>query len=172
VPRAATSVPAGPDDARKSARAAALRLLAGREMSSARLAERLRSRGFSEETIADAVACLTKAHMLDDVRAAQAAARTLVTVRHRGRHRVARELERLGFAHETARDAAEAVLAEADERAVLGQVVASKLRGLRAIPDPASYRRLCAALLRRGFHADHIREALRPFWGHQHEPEE
>jgi regulatory protein len=171
VPRAATSVPADPDDARKSAHAAALRLLAGREMSAARLAERLRSRGFPDEIVAETVARLTEARLLDDLRAAQAAARTLVTVRRRGRLRVGRELERLGFTKETAHEATEAALADGDEREVLKLVVASKLRGHRSIPDPASYRRLFAALLRRGFPADLIRTALRPYWGHGHEPE-
>ena len=159
------SVPADPEDARKAAHGAALRLLAGREMSSARLRERLGARGFPEDVIQGIVERLTRVGILDDRRAALAAARTLVAVRHRGRHRVARELERLGFSKEQAQDATESVLAETDEREVVAKVVASKLRGRRSIPDPASYRRLYAALLRRGFPADLIRTALRPYWG-------
>jgi len=70
-------------------------------------------------------------------------------------------------------DATQSVFADAaDERAVLDKVVASRLRGRRSIPDPAAYRRLFAALLRRGFPADLIRPALRPYWGHRHQPEE
>ena len=172
MPRAANPVPADPDKARQAAHAAALRLVAGREMSTARLRERLQSRGFPAEAIDETLERLTGAGILDDRRAAQAAARTLVTVRQRGRLRVGRELERLGFTRELARDATQAVLADTDERAVLARVVASKLRGRRAIPDPAAYRRLFAALLRRGFPADLIRAALRPHWGHPHEPEE
>jgi SOS response regulatory protein OraA/RecX len=64
------------------------------------------------------------------------------------------------------------VLGDADEGAVLAKVVASKLHGRRSIPDPAAYRRLFAALLRRGFPADLIRTALGPYWGRGQEPEE
>ena len=173
MPRAAPAVPAvpaDPDDARKAAHAAALRLLAGREMSGARVSERLRARGFPDDVVTEAVARLTAAGVIDDRRAAQAAARTLVTVRQRGRHRVRRELEHLGFDKDLAHEALERVLGEADEAAVLGKVVASKLRGRRSIPDPAAYRRLFASLLRRGFPADLIRAALRPHWRHEAEP--
>ena len=172
MPRAAPSIPADPDDARKAAHAAALRLLAGREMSAARVADRLRARGFPESIVVETVARLTAAGVIDDRRAAQAAARTLVTVRQRGRHRVGRELERLGFDKALARDAAQHVLADADERTVLGKVLASKLRGGRSIPDPAAYRRLFGSLLRRGFPADLIREALAPHWQHGAAPED
>jgi regulatory protein len=172
VPRAAAPVPDDPEEARSAAHAAALRLVAGREMSAARLRERLLARGFPGEAVDEAVGRLTGAGILDDRRAAQAAARTLVTVRRRGRHRVGRELERLGFAKDLARDATQAVLADADERAVLDKVVASRLRGRRTIPDPPAYRRLFGALLRRGFPADLIRAALRPYWGRRSEPEE
>jgi regulatory protein len=171
VPRAAPAVPADPDEARKAAHAAALRLLAGREMSGARVRERLGARGFPEDVVTETVERLTAAGVIDDTRAARAAARTLVMVRHRGRHRVSRELEHLGFDKDVAVDAARRALADAGEPAVLAKVVASKLRGQRSIPDPAAYRRLFAALLRRGFPADLVRTALRPFWGRRPEPE-
>ena len=172
MPRAPTPVPADHDEARKAAQTSALRLLAGREMSTARLRDRLGSRGFPDDVIDGVVERLTRAGVLDDRRAAGAAARTLVQVRLRGRHRVGRELERLGFTKEIALDALQSALADSDERAVLDAVVASKLRGGRTIPDPSAYRRLFAALLRRGFPADLIRSALRPFWGRRSEPEE
>jgi regulatory protein len=141
-------------------------------MSTARLRERLLLRGFPAEAVEEVAERLTAAGILDDRRAARAAARTLVTVRQRGRHRVGRELEQLGFTKDTARDATQAALADSDERAVLDKVVASKLRGRRSIPDPAAYRRLFATLLRRGFPADLIRTALRPYWGRGHETDE
>ncbi|MFO7694965.1 MAG: RecX family transcriptional regulator [Vicinamibacterales bacterium] len=165
-------VPADPDEARKAAQAVALRLLAGREMSTGRLRERLGSRGFPDGVIDEIVARLTRAGILDDGRAAGAAARTLLVVKLRGQHRVGRELERLGFTQEQSRAAVQAVLADGDERAVLDRVVASKLRGRRTIPDAASYRRLFASLLRRGFPSDLIRTALRPYWQHRAEPQQ
>jgi SOS response regulatory protein OraA/RecX len=172
VPRPPTPVPADPEEAKKAAHATALRLLAGREMSTARVGERLRSRGFPDDLIEETVERLARAGILDDFRAARAAARTMATVRQRGRHRVVRELEQLGFTKEMALDATQSAFADADERAVLDKVVASKLRGRRSIPDPAAYRRLFAALLRRGFPADLIRIALKPFWGRRIEPDE
>jgi SOS response regulatory protein OraA/RecX len=141
-------------------------------MSTARLRERLHTRGFPEDVIEDTAARLTGAGILDDRRAAQAAARTLVNVRHRGRHRVTRELEQLGFSRELAQDVTQSVFGDTDERAIIERVVASKLRGRRSIPDPASYRRLYGSLLRRGFPAELIRAALRPYWRRQGEPEE
>jgi len=172
VPRPSTPIPEDPEKARQAAYAVALRLLAGREMSAGRLRARLSSRGYPEPIVDSIVARLIGAGILDDRRAAQAAARTLVSVRQRGRHRVGRELERLGFGQEDAAAAMEAVLAEVDEGALLDRVVVSKLHGSRRIPDPAAYRRMFASLLRRGFPADLIRAALRPYWGRRGEPEE
>jgi len=172
VPRPPTPVPDSPEKARQAAHAAALRMLAGREMSQARVGERLRARGFPDEIVEETLARLGRAGVLDDRRAARAAARTLLAVRLRGRHRVGRELERLGFRPDEARDAMQAALAEVGETEVLARVVASRMRGGRTIPDAASYRRVFAALLRRGFPADLIRAALKPYWGHRGEPEE
>jgi SOS response regulatory protein OraA/RecX len=154
-----------PDEARKAAFAAGLRMLAGREMSTARLCERLRRRGLPDDAIGDAVARLTRAGALDDARAARAAARTLGAVKLRGRHRVIRELERLGFAPALAALTVADVLADTDEQAAMAKVVAARMRGRSRIADPAAYRRLFGALLRRGFAASAIRDALRPYWG-------
>jgi regulatory protein len=172
MPRPPAPIPADPDEARKAAQAVAFRLLAGREMSAARLRDRLRSRGFQDDLIDGVVERLTGAGIVDDRRAAGAAARTLVLVRQRGRHRVGRELERLGFTKEVALDALQSVLADSDEQLVLDAVVAAKLRGRRSIADASAYRRLFAALLRRGFPADLIRTALRPYGGRRSEPDE
>ena len=162
----------GPEDARQAAFAAGLRLLAGREMSTARLRERLRRRGLPDDAVDDAVARLTRAGALDDARAARAAARTLVTVKRRGAHRVSRELERMGFATALVASTLTEVLGETDERAVIARIIASRLHGRPRIPDPAAYRRLFAALLRRGFPGSLIREALTPYWGGRAAPVE
>lgn len=145
--------------------ASGLRMLAGREMSTARLRERLLRRGLPDDAVDQAVGRLIRAGALDDARAARAAARTLVTVKLRGRHRVARELERLGFPPALVHATMAEVLGDTDERAALARVVAARLHGRARLADPATYRRLFAALLRRGFPADAIREALRPHWG-------
>ncbi len=142
-------------------------------MSVARLGERLDARGFPGDVIGDTVARLTRIGALDDRRAARAAARTLVSVRLRGRYRAGRELERLGFARDDVDAALEAALADVDEAAVIARVVRTKLHGRTSIPDAPEYRRLFAALLRRGFPGDLIRAALKPYWRHRSaEPDE
>ena len=141
-------------------------------MSVARLRERLETRGFPGDVIDDTAARLTKIGALDDRRAAGAAARTLVSVRLRGRYRAGRELERLGFARDDADAALEAALADVDEGAVIARVVRTKLHGRTSIPDASGYRRLFAALLRQGFPGDLIRAALQPYWRRRgHEPD-
>jgi regulatory protein len=154
-----------PDEARKAAYAAGLRMLAGREMSTARLRERLLARGLPAEAVDHAVTRLTRVGALDDARAARAAAHTLSLVKLRGRYRVGRELERRGFAPTLVHVVLDDVLGDTDERETIARVIAARMHGRTTLADPAAYRRLFSALLRRGFSADAIREALRPYWG-------
>jgi regulatory protein len=164
VRRTTTPVPLDPEEARQAAYATALRLLAGREMSTARVRDRLRTRGFPDGAVESAITRLTRAGVLDDRRAVQAAARTLVSVRMRGRHRVDRELERLGFDRALIDQALRDVLEAVDESALIARVVESKMRGGKTLGDAAAYRRLFGALLRRGFPGSLIRDALKPYW--------
>jgi len=164
VRRTTTPVPLDPEEARQAAYAAALRLLAGREMSTARVRDRLHTRGFPDEAVESAVTRLTRAGVLDDRRAVQAAARTLVSVRMRGRYRVDRELERLGFDRALIDQAVRDVLEAVDESVLVARVVESKMRGGKTLSDVAAYRRLFAALLRKGFPGSLIRDALKPYW--------
>ena len=152
-----------PEEARQAAYATALRLLAGRDMATARLRDRLAARGFPAGAIDESVIRLTGIGALDDRRSAHAAARTLVMVRLRGRHRVGRELERLGFGHDEIEEALRDVVDDDAEAGALARVVRSKLQG-RPIPDAAAYRRMFASLLRRGFPAGLIRAALGGHW--------
>jgi len=171
VRRPTTPVPLDPEEARQAAFAVALRLLAGREMSTARIRDRLHVRGFPVDAIDCAVARLTSAGVLDDRRAVQAAARTLMSVRLRGRHRVERELERLGFDRDVVDLAMREVLEAVDEAALVARVVESKMRGGKTLTDEASYRRLFGTLLRRGFPGWLIRDALKPYWRRSGSPE-
>jgi regulatory protein len=130
-------------------------------MSSARVRDRLIARGFSAAIADDALQRLQQARALDDERAARACARTLALVKRRGRLRVSRELERMGFGPETVRDAVTAVIDEAGERQLAEQALATKLRGLRRPPDQALRRRLFASLLRQGFAPSLVLDVLR-----------
>jgi regulatory protein len=130
-------------------------------MSSARVRDRLIARGFSAAIADEALRRLQQAGALDDERAARACARTLALVKRRGRLRVVRELERMGFGPETVRDAVTAVIDEAGERQLAEQALATKLRGLRRPPDQALRRRLFASLLRQGFAPSLVLDVLR-----------
>ena len=158
------AVPDDPAEARKAAYVTALRWLAGREMSAARIRERLGLRGFTPDVVEDTLARLTGNGAVDDTRAALSAARSLVAVRLRGRHRASRELERLGFGKDVAAEALGTILSEVDESAVAARLVRSRLRGRKTIADAADYKRIFDALLRRGFPSDLIRAAMEPYW--------
>ena len=162
--RPTTPLPLDPAEARKAAFAVGLRLLAGREMSAARMREKLQARGFGEDVVVETIERLTRVGALDDERAARAAARNLAAIKQRGRHRVVRELERLGFPPAHVEAAVAEVLGAIDESAVVARLVESRLHGTRRIPDPAAYRRLYGMLLRRGFPSSAIRTALQPYW--------
>jgi SOS response regulatory protein OraA/RecX len=89
----------------------------------------------------------------------------------RGRHRVDRELERLGFDRDLVDQALREVLESVDEAALIARVVESKMRGGKTLADAAAYRRLFGSLLRRGFPGALIRDALKPYWRRSGSPD-
>ena len=123
--------------------------------------QRLLERGFLPPAVDSAVGRLTDTGALDDRRAARACARTLAIVKRRGRLRVLRELDRLGFDADTAGAAVSDVLDDDTERQAAERILAARLRGSKTPPDAAARRRLFAALLRQGFPSDLIRDLLR-----------
>ncbi len=143
--------------------ATALKLLARRELSVAQLRERLQKRGFPAELVDLAITRLRADGTLDDRRVAAALARTALLVKHRGPHRVRRQLEAAGIdrrcAHEAVRDVSEA----ADPRVLLERAVERRLKRLRGqLLDHDAYRRLSAQLIRQGFSSADVAAALRP----------
>lgn len=166
----APSVPDDPVKAAQAAYAIALRWLAGREMSRARVRERLLGRGFPESAADGAVQRLVQVGALDDRRAAMACARTLTLVKRRGRLRVQRELERLGFDRDTARDAVASALADHDERRFVEEAAAARVRHSRGPLDLAARRRIFGALLRQGFAPSLISDVLRQLKAGTDEP--
>jgi regulatory protein len=140
--------PAGPWGAAQ-AHALALRWMAGRDLTSAQLRERLARRGCAPETIDDVVDRLTGEQVVDDRRVALAAARTARDVKRHGPHRIARSLEQRGIPHDLARDVVAATFSEADEAALAERALARRLRG--AADAAAELRRLHRYLSRQGF---------------------
>ncbi len=138
---------------------AALRLLAGRDLTTAQLRARLRRRGLPADEVERTLDRLTRAGLLDDARTAAAHARRAVQVKLRGRGRARRELEALGIGPGDADRALAAVFDEVDEATVLERAIAKRVRG--PIATRAELRRLHGALVRQGFAPDEVTAALR-----------
>ena len=162
--RTSAAPPLEPEQARRAAYGLALRWLSIRELAAASVRSRLADRGFAPDVADEVVARLTGSRAIDDERAVRACARTLVVIKRRGRQRVQRELEAMGFRPELVRATLDEMLGEADELALASRVLASRMHGRQVIRDPATYRRLYGALFRRGFSPSIVRDALKPYW--------
>ena len=143
---------------RDSSHDVALRILAGRDISTSRLRGRLLRRELPADEIERAITRLTAAGLLDDTRVAVDHARRAVEVKLRGRHRARRELHALGIDPPVASRALAAVFDEVDEGAVLERAIAKRVEG--PIRTRAEFRRLHRALLRQGFPGDEVTAAL------------
>jgi regulatory protein len=140
---------------------AALKMLAGRELSEAQVRQRLARRRHDEESIDAAIARLKADGSLDDERAAGAMARSQRSLKKRGKLRVKREIEAAGIAASIARRAVDEAFAGVDAEALLSEALARRLRGKARIADDKEFQRLYRYLLRQGFEADHVLTVLR-----------
>jgi regulatory protein len=139
---------------------AALKLLAGRELSEAQVRQRLTRRGHDPGSIDEAVARLRDERAIDDDRAAAAIARTQTSIRRHGRLRVVREIERAGISAAAAKRAADDVFNAVDADALVEASLTRRLRG-RAIADDAEFARLYRYLVGQGFEAERALAALK-----------
>ena len=126
-----------------------LTLLARRELCAEQLRQRLRRKEVPDEDIESAIRRLREDGSLDDRRTATAYARQAVTIKHRGRLRTLREIERLGIDGTTARAAVDEVFEDIDERALIERALRRRLEG--GVTDRAHFRRLYQYLIRQGF---------------------
>ncbi|MFB3854304.1 MAG: regulatory protein RecX [Vicinamibacterales bacterium] len=142
------------------ARAAALRLLAGRELTASEVGERLARKGFEREAIDTALARLISDGLLDDRRAAMVRARHSAGVRGRGPARVLAELRHAGIAAGIAREVVEEVFSGVDRAALIDRAIERRLAAAGKEPV-AAFRRLHARLVRLGFSSGEAYDALR-----------
>jgi len=163
-PRA--GAPPDPDD-RDAAEAVARRLLATTDRSRVELERRLERRGFTAGCAAGALDRLEARGWLDDARMAEDLAQRRLR-RGYGRRRVIADLAARGVAADTVTLAARSV---AEAQAEAARAAAERLRPhpLGALSD-REYRRLAAALARRGFDTADIRAALRQIAGEETAP--
>jgi len=151
------------------ARVAALRLLTRRDYTAAELRTKLLARELPEADVTAALDDLAAAGLLNDRRVAESFVRVATTLKGRGRHRIARELEQRGVDRAIIRDTL-ANLPVADETASIRSFLTR--RHVPARLSPAEHRRVFGQLLRRGFSADLIASALRPGRGTPDEPDD
>ena len=141
--------------------AAALAMLARRELSEAQLRQRLTRRLHSQEAIDDAVERLKSEHNVDDERAARLIARAEAGVKKRGRHRVTRQIEAAGIAPSIARRVVDETFSTIDADELLNEALDRRLRGASRIEDDRQFQRLYRQLVAQGFDTDRVLALLR-----------
>lgn len=146
------------------ARDQALEMLGRRMMSRKELEDKLKRKGQDEATAAAVADWLEAQRLLDDESYAAALARHY-SAKGYGPGRLRQELARRGIDRELWQDAAQAMPQRDDK---LDRFISLRLKDPK---DPDQVRRVTAALYRRGFGYQQIREALERFDA-QAEPEE
>jgi regulatory protein len=136
-------------------------MLARRELSEVQVRQRLLRRGHLPEDIDIAIARLKSERAIDDVRVAEAIARTEVTLHRRGRLRVDRRIQSAGVAPATAHRAVEQVYGDLDPDTLLAGALDKRLRGRDGIADQKEFQRLYRYLLGQGFESDRVLAILR-----------
>jgi regulatory protein len=143
-----------------SARVAALKMLARRELSESQIRQRLVRRGHETADIEEAIVRLKNDRAIDDARVAGAIARTETSVKRHGRLRVAQQMARAGIAKSTARAAITETFDGLDDEALLQQALNRRLKNERPIADQREFQRLYRYLIAQGFESDKVLEAL------------
>jgi regulatory protein len=139
----------------------ALRMLGRRELSEAQVRDRLARRAYTPEAIDAAVERLRAERAIDDVRVAEAIARTQTSVKRRGKLRVRRQIEQAGVSAAIARQVTDATFDALDPDALIGASLARRLRGREAIADAAEFGRLYRYLVGQGFEPDRVLATLK-----------
>jgi len=139
----------------------ALKLLGRRELSEAQIRQRLARRKHDADAIAAAIERLREERSVDDVRVAEAIARSQTSLRKRGKLRVRLQIERAGIAAATARRVVDEVFADLDGDALLDAALAKRLRIDDDIADDRAFNRLYRYLVGQGFEPDRVIALLR-----------
>jgi len=143
-----------PADDPAAAQAAALRLLARRDLATGELRARLAARGFGPAATAEALAALANEGVLDDGRFAHNYV-AYQAARGRGPVRIAADLRQRGLPPELI----EAALAAGPDWRLAAAAARARRFGRRAPQEYRDKARQARFLQYRGFSADHIRAA-------------
>jgi regulatory protein len=139
----------------------ALKMLGRRELSEAQVRQRLARREHEPEQIDAAVERLKAERAIDDVRVAEAIARTETVVKRHGKLRVKRQIESAGIATATARRAVDDIFADTDDDTLIEAALAKRLRGRDRAKDDRELQRLFRYLIGQGFESDKVSKVLR-----------
>jgi regulatory protein len=139
----------------------ALKLLARRELSEAQVRQRLARRRHEHDAVDAAIERLREEKAIDDLRVAEALARSETALRKRGKLRVRLQIERAGIAASTARRVVDQVFADLDADALLDAALAKRLRRNDDIADDRTFNRLYRYLVGQGFDPDRVMALLR-----------
>ena len=137
----------------------AVRMLARRELSEAQVRQRLARRKHAADAVEAAIDRLRAERAIDDVRVAEAIARTEASKR-RGELRVRRQIERAGISPATARRVARDTFGEVDVGELIEASLHKRLRGRTFVADEAELGRLYRYLMAQGFEPDQVLAAL------------
>jgi regulatory protein len=140
---------------------AALKMLAGRELSEAQVRQRLERRKHDPKDIDAAIERLKSNGNIDDARAAAMIARRETTVRRRGKARVTSRIRAAGIASSVADHAVQQAFQEVDADALLEAALERRLRGRTTIDDDKEFNRLYRYLVGQGFEPDRVLTRLR-----------
>ena len=154
-------VPSGNDLPADSARVAALKMLARRELSESQIRQRLARRGHAQEEIDAAIERLKAERAIDDSRVAGAIARTETSVKRRGKRRVTQQIEQAGISRTAARQAVDETFGEhrrGRRSSPRPSPAVSKAAGRS--PTTANFSGCIRYLIRQGFDADDVFKAL------------
>jgi regulatory protein len=139
----------------------ALKLLGRRELSETQIRQRLARRKHDANAINAAIDRLLEERSIDDVRVAEAIARSQTSLRKRGKLRVRLQIERAGIAAATARRVVDEIFADLDGDALLDAALAKRLRLGDDIADDRAFNRLYRYLVGQGFESDRVIALLR-----------
>ena len=138
-----------------------LKMLGRRELSEKQVRQRLARKEHEPDEIEEAIARLRDERAINDVRVAEAIARTETGIRKRGKVRVRMQLERAGIAKDVAKQAIDEVFGAMDEAALIEGSLRKRLRGRETIADDREFARLFRYLIGQGFESDRVAKALK-----------
>jgi regulatory protein len=140
-----------------------LKMLGRRELSEKQVRQRLARKEHEPDEIEEAVTRLREERAINDVRVAEAIARTETNIRKRGKVRVRMQLERAGIAKDVAKQALDEVFGALDDQALIEGSLHKRLRGRESIADDREFQRLFRYLIGQGFESDRVMKTLKAY---------